>query len=107
MSKSSKKDGYMLRHHLILGQIPSVSDGNQPPAFILNRPVQQDLLPIDCRTLELELKKALLSDSTHLPEIQLRYLILLILSNSDFEQIFSAASFIRSEINAQRYESVI
>jgi len=68
--------------------------------------VQEELLPIDEATLIKELQQTYTSETAHLPEVQLRYLILLILTEEHLSSELSlVASSIRQELNLIRNQN--
>ena len=66
--------------------------------------VQQELVPVDEYALSQELRTTFLNESAHLPEVQLRYLILLILTDCPKDELQRAAMALRQELNALRQE---
>lgn len=62
-------------------------------------PDQMALLPVGSEVALTEYKAAFKNDSVHLPELSLRYLIFLVLSGADFDQIHSFVCSMRLELN--------
>ncbi|ASP40344.1 hypothetical protein CHH28_17410 [Bacterioplanes sanyensis] len=68
-------------------------------------PLQNELLEVPGSVALLEYQTAFKNDSTHLPEVSLRYLIYLILDNKPDNEIQRFALQIRSDLNAERLET--
>tara|TARA_B100000767_G_C19681429_1_gene499745 strand:- start:696 stop:986 length:291 start_codon:yes stop_codon:yes gene_type:complete len=67
-------------------------------------PQQDELLPVSSSLALAEYQQAFKNESVHLPETALRYLILLIVSESSIEDIKLFANQMRIELNVQRLD---
>tara|TARA_R110000868_G_scaffold34671_1_gene125008 strand:+ start:2488 stop:2766 length:279 start_codon:yes stop_codon:yes gene_type:complete len=76
-----------------------VSTTRIPP---LPHPVQTELLPVTGQTAFAEYRTAYRNDSVHMPEVSLRYLIALVLSDAPQEQVQQFCCQVRTELNDQR-----
>lgn len=69
-------------------------------------PVQKELIEIPGSVALLELQAAFKNDFCNVPEKNLRYLIYLILSDSDADQIKHFCLQVRIDLNQQRLEKL-
>ncbi len=67
-------------------------------------PLQDELLDVPGSVALLEYQTAFKNDTTHLPEVSLRYLIYLILDNKPEKEIQRFALQIRTDLNAERLD---
>jgi hypothetical protein len=75
---------------------------HQKAALSLPLPIQSDLLPVTLQTAITEYQLAFRNETAHLPEVALRYLICLVLGESDPDTIRAFVLQIRNELNDQR-----
>lgn len=72
---------------------------------ITDRPnglLQQELLPVTPAELLTEYRAAFRNDSVHMPEVSLRYLIYLVLSETNSDEARAFALQVRTDLNEQR-----
>ena len=67
-------------------------------------PVQEELLVIPGSVALLEFQASFINEYCHLPEVSLRYLIYLILSDADKEEIKRFCLQVRIDLNQERLD---
>ncbi|WP_420590307.1 hypothetical protein [Bacterioplanoides sp.] len=67
-------------------------------------PMQAELIQIDGHVALMEYQAAFKNEFVHLPEVALRYMVWLVLSDEDKAEIHRFALQIRNELNAQGLE---
>lgn len=70
-------------------------------------PVQSELIPLSAADLLTEFRATFRNETAHMPEVSLRYLILLILTDQPSEEIKQFANQVRIDLNEQRLSRFI
>jgi len=70
-------------------------------------PVQDELLPVDEVCLLDEYRATFRNEMAHMPEVSLRYLLLLVLTDQPLDEVKRFANQVRLDLNEQRLSQFI
>ena len=70
-------------------------------------PIQDELIPIDGASLLQEFRATVLNETAHMPEVSLRYLLWLVLSDQPLDEVKRFANQVRLDLNEQRLANTV